>query len=168
MAEVSDIDLSLAHLSSIYRGIFTGAREGSLERPFFERAHRGELAFPRCVNCAHFTWYPALRCPRCGQAEHQWTVVAPLVRLFSWTVLERALDPALSELVGETVALAEPVEAANVRLVGNVVGIASDELRLGMSLAVGFVPVADQLSIPVFAPLRGGVDNGQQVDGRDG
>jgi uncharacterized OB-fold protein len=161
----ADVAASLAELASAYAGTFAGVREGSLERPFFEHAYRGELTFPLCVNCGHFTWYPAHRCPRCGQAKHQWTVVAPVVRLYSWTVVKRALDPALSELAGVIVALAEPVEAASVRLVGNIVGIPPGELRLGMSLAVSFVPIgSDQLSVPVFGPVRGGVTAASEVD----
>src|SRR2546430_6363588 len=62
---------------------------------YFAGAARGELVLPRCDSCNRFVWYPEEECPHCGGRAFTWTRVSGRGRGVTWTVVRRAVPPAV-------------------------------------------------------------------------
>ena len=101
---------------------------------FWAALDDGTLLVSACDACGH-RWLPPLStCPRCASRAVTSTPAAPTGALYSWTVIHRAADPAYAGDVPYTVGLVELTDGA--RLYGRVVGVAHDDLRAGLPLAV--------------------------------
>jgi uncharacterized protein len=124
--------------------------EGTIAAGYWEGARAAELRLPHCGACGRFHWYPMHRCPHCQAPGWAWKAVAPRARLFTWTILRRALHAAFQERVGEVVAILEVDEAPGVRIVANVFG--AQDLEIGMPLRAEFAPTPDGNSVPIFVP----------------
>lgn len=126
-------------------------RDDPLFAEHFDGTERHEIRLPYCSFCERFHWYPMVRCPHCGNSGWTWQRIRPTGRLFTWTVLRRALDPELTSLVGRAVALVVPDDAPNVRLVANLVDV--DDPWIDMPVVARFVEVGDVV-VPVFAATQ--------------
>ena len=103
---------------------------------YWSRTERGELAFQRCAQCKTFRHPPGPLCGSCGSYEQEWFPVAGTGTVYSYTIVTHAVHPALEDSVPFNVALVEFPDAPGVRLVTNVVGIAPEDVRTGMSVEV--------------------------------
>src|SRR5512145_2976466 len=100
-------------------------------RPFFEAAARGELALPRCRECARFQWVPPERCRDCGSGRLAWEPVSGRATLFSYAVVRRALLREFAPLVPFATGIATLAEDPALRLVTRFVDCAPEALRIG-------------------------------------
>lgn len=123
----------------------------ALNRPFWEGALQGRLLFQRCTACGRF-WYPIEpRCPKCLSAHYEWSPVSGRANVLSFVVFHQVYDARFKASVPYNVALVELEE--DVRMFTNIVGIADDDIRVGMPVAVEFEKVAEEVSIPRFRPV---------------
>jgi uncharacterized OB-fold protein len=118
---------------------------------FWNAVERGELAIPRCPECARRVWYPADRCPRCGRLGLEWAPVAGRGELFTFTVAYRSFLSPEPLRKPYAVGLVQLEEAPEVRLAGLLAGAEPGELRIGMRLAVTFVEAGGR-RLPVWVP----------------
>lgn len=118
-------------------------------QPFWDAAARGELALPRCPECAAWQWYPGPGCP-CGYCdEFEWQHVRGVGVLHTFTRVERAFLPGGSVLP-YTVALVELDDAPGVRLVTDLVGPGAEVPRIGARVAL-HPTVFENHTLPTFA-----------------
>jgi uncharacterized OB-fold protein len=102
---------------------------------FYERAAAtGRLHLQRCGACATWRHPPRIRCAACGSDAWTWEAVAGTGRVFTWTVTHRATDPAFAGELPYVIVVVELDEGP--RVVGNVVGIAPEALRLDLPVRV--------------------------------
>jgi uncharacterized OB-fold protein len=87
--------------------------------PFWEHLERGEIAFPRCLDCERHHWYPKALCPWCQSTRIEWTPVRGEAALYSWTVVRYAFTAEYQDKLPYTVALVEFPDAPGVRLLTN-------------------------------------------------
>jgi len=87
--------------------------------PFWEHLGRGEIAFPRCLDCGRHHWYPKALCPWCQSTRIEWTPVTGAAELYSWTVVRHAFTAEYQDKIPYTVALVEFPDAPGVRLLTN-------------------------------------------------
>ena len=125
-----------------------------LNAEFYAWCARGELRFQRCDSCRAWRHPPRFACAACGSSEWSWARSAGRGRVFTWTVTHQALDPAFADRVPYAVVVAELDEGP--RLVGNLRGIAVDELRLELPVEVVFEPVSDTVALTHFGPVGSG------------
>lgn len=125
--------------------------EDQLFADYFHGTQQREIRLPYCSSCTQFHWYPMMRCPYCGNSAWRWRRIRPVARLFTWTILRRALDPELMSLVGQTVALVVPDDAPNVRLVASLMDV--EEPSINMPLKARFVD-AGGVVLPVFEAAK--------------
>jgi len=127
-------------------------------RPFWQAAARGALELPRCRACERLIWYPPERaCPWCEGREWAWEVLSGRGRLFSWTVVERALFAPYRSEVPYVPALVALEEDPRVRLVSRMVEGRADGLVVDMPVVVDFRPlvlagVEGEVMAPFFRP----------------
>ncbi|MEV5280734.1 bifunctional MaoC family dehydratase N-terminal/OB-fold nucleic acid binding domain-containing protein [Streptomyces sp. NPDC051994] len=104
------------------------------------------LLIQRCGHCAElrFPWLPG--CNACGSAQWDTVEASGSGTVFSYVVMHHPPFPAFDPPYA--VGLIELAEG--VRIISNVVGVAPDEVRIGMPVRLEFQRVDDELELPVF------------------
>lgn len=89
--------------------------------PFFDAAARDELAIRRCRDCGQRLAPEAGACTACRGTDLEWTAATGEGRLVTWTVVERAPNPAFADVVPYTVGVVELAEGPwlYIRIEGN-------------------------------------------------
>ena len=123
------------------------AMEG-LAGEFYACCKRGELRFQRCSDCRAWRHVPREMCPECGSWSWEWARSSGRGRVFSWTVVARALHPAFQDACPYAPAVIEMEEG--VRILSEVVDCAPDELEIDMPVEVVFTDVTDEVTLPRF------------------
>jgi uncharacterized OB-fold protein len=121
------------------------------DRPFWEAAKRHELVLPRCRECGHVWFPPYLSCNRCLSSDREW--VRASGRGTVWGMIEMAQNylPAFAGDLPYNVVLVELEEGP--MMFSNVVGLANDQIRIGMPLEVVFEDVTEEFALPKFRPV---------------
>lgn len=110
--------------------------------PFWEGLRRGEVRLQRCEACTAWVFHPRSNCPRCLSPKLAWHVVAGTGRLHTFTIARVPTAPFFADAVPQRLALVELDEG--VRIPSTLVGVADEEIEIGMRL------------VPVFEPTVGG------------
>ena len=109
-----------------------------LTAPYWEGARAGRLMVQRCKGCGGFQWGPEWICHRCHSFDLGWAEVKGRGRIYSW---ERPIHPVHRALNGHgpyVVVLVELPEAGRIRMVGNLLGDPTQEVRIGAEVEAVF------------------------------
>ena len=117
---------------------------------FFDGTARGELLLRQCEDCDRLSAPRTETCPSCGSAHLAWTPAHGTGTLVSWTVVP-GRAPEGGEPPRVIAGLVELAEGP--WLHARIVGIAPEDARVGLPLAVGFHRPEDGESVPVFSPF---------------
>ena len=124
----------------------------ALTTPYWEAARQERLVMPRCDDCGRYHFYPRTLCPHCSSSKLQWTAVSGKGEVYSFTVIHRAPSPAFATAVPYVVASVKLAEGPH--LMTNVVGVAVDDVRVGMRVKVTFKNFSDEATLPMFEPVE--------------
>jgi uncharacterized OB-fold protein len=69
-------------------------------------------------------------------------------------MVHQVFDPGFAGEVPYNVAFVDLTEG--VRVITNIVGIADDELRIGLPVVATFEPISDEFALPKFRPAQEG------------
>jgi len=119
---------------------------------FFEGAAAGELRLQQCSACGAFRFPPKPVCGSCRSAKWEWAAVSGRGTVYSFVVVHQSANPAYAERVPYDVVLVEPDEAPGVRIIGNTVGCALEDLAVGMPVEVAFETTGTH-DVAVFRPV---------------
>ena len=86
----------------------------------------------------------------CGNSELPWVDTSGQGRIFSYTVVHRAPDPAFRPEVPYVIAIVELDEGA--KLMSNIIGCSPADVRVGMKVRAVFDQVAPGIGVPKFQP----------------
>lgn len=116
---------------------------------YWEGARQGELRIQRCADCAHAYFPPRPFCPACSSRDVAVERASGRATLHSYVIHHREVpgfEPPYA------VAVVELEEGP--RLMTNIVDCEQtpDALRLDMPLEVTFLPLTDEIHLPVFRP----------------
>ncbi len=92
----------------------------------------GALALQQCAACGRVQHPPEDVCAVCGGMAFGEVVAAPCGRVHSYTVVHHAVHTALEPYVPYAVVLVALDEIAAVRVVGNLVGTAVEDVHIGL------------------------------------
>ena len=115
---------------------------------FWEHCNRRELRIQHCTSCGHFRHTPMPTCPACRSMEFTWAEVAGTGTVFSYTIAHHATHPALRGFGPYNVVVVLLDGADDVRMVGNVVDVAPDELHIGMKVVLHWETLDDGATLP--------------------
>lgn len=118
--------------------------------PFFEAARRGELAVQRCRGCGLHRFPPRPLCSGCLGRDIEWVRTSGRGEIFSFTIMHQVYHPGFAAEVPYAVVLVKLEEGPT--MVSNLVGVAADEVRIGMPVRAIFEAVADEIVLPKFVP----------------
>lgn len=109
-----------------------------LDKEFWEAARRHELVVQRCNQCNAFQFGPEWICNKCHSFDLGWHRVSGKGRIYSWERIWHPVHPALKDACPYMVVLVELPDAGNVRMVGNLLGDAMDEVVIGSDVEAVF------------------------------
>jgi uncharacterized OB-fold protein len=121
-------------------------------RFFWTSGEDGQLRFLRCQACGYYLHPPVPRCPQCGSRDLAPEVVSGRGEVFSFTVNHQSWDGSTEPYAIALVALPEQ---EGLRLTTNIVGIAADEVHIGLPVEVTFEQ-HDLVYFPLFRPVTEG------------
>lgn len=117
--------------------------------PFWAACRSGELRYQRCGACGVANFPPTEHCRQCLSDELVWMASGGVGEIYSWTVVYRPV----------TAEFAPPYAPAIVTLdegyqmLTNIVGVAPNQLAIGMRVQVQFHPVGPDVTLPYFTRL---------------
>lgn len=121
-----------------------------LTEPFWAAARAGRLVIQRCTGCGTFRHLPHVMCAVCQSPEHDWVESAGRGRVFTYTVVTHPVHAAVVDVVPYNVVVVELDDCGGVLVPGNVVGVAPEDVHVGMPVEVVFESVTDEIAIPRF------------------
>jgi uncharacterized OB-fold protein len=119
-------------------------------QPFWDAARKGKLLIKRCADCGRAHFYPRPFCPFCWSAAVSWEAASGQAALYTWSVVHHNDLPPFSERIPYVAAVVDLAEGP--RMMTNVVDCDPDRLEVGMRLHVAYRELADDVTVPVFAP----------------
>jgi uncharacterized OB-fold protein len=121
---------------------------------YWEACARRQLCIQQCTHCKTFRHLPTPTCPKCWSFDYQYTPVSGNGTVFSYTIPEHPVHPALGDQVPYNVVLVS-LDDAPVRLVSNLVGVDNDQIEIGMAVEVTWEEPVPGTVIPRFRPRTG-------------
>lgn len=123
-----------------------------LSAPFWNGLREGRLLVQRCKSCGTFQWGPEWLCHACHSFDMAWQEVAPRGEIYSWTRVWHPTHTALNQRGAYLVVVVELPDAGRIRMVGNLLGDAQQEVKVGAKVRGVFEqhPTAD----PAYALLQ--------------
>lgn len=113
---------------------------------FWEGTKAGELRLPRCNACGALRFPPGPACQQCEAYDRGYVVSKGRGTVYSYVVHRH--PPVPGKELPIVIALIDVEEG--VRMVGEVQGVAADEIEIGMPLQVDYRTVDDELTLPFW------------------
>ena len=113
---------------------------------FWDGTAAGELRIQRCGECGTLRHPPGPGCPGCGALRPEYVVAAGTGTVNSYELHHH--PPVRRRRLTFAVALVELTEG--VRMVGELLGAAADQIRIGAPVRVEFVRVDGELTLPAW------------------
>ena len=119
--------------------------------PFWRGCVQGQLLLQRCLSCQSFRHPPSPICPMCLSADHEWVASNGRGTVYSFVIVHESLRGWGFE-VPYVVAIVELNEGPHV--LSNVMGVPTEQVRIGMLVQVFFEQITDEIALPKFKPTK--------------
>lgn len=132
-------------------------RPRQLTMGFWEGCKKHELRIQKCVKCKMFRFPPRLMCPKCNSTNSEWAKVGGKGKIYSYIIPSH---PAPGELPPRgfeypyNVILVELADAGKARIASNLIDCNLADIKIGMPVQVVFKDVTEEISLPLFKPIR--------------
>ncbi len=117
-----------------------------LSVPFWDGCRSGELRYQRCEACGLSNFPPTEHCRQCLSTQLCWTPSAGLGEIYSWTVVRRPVTAEFEPPYAPAIITLDE----GYQMLTNIVGVAPDELRIGLRVRVQFHAVGPDVTLPYF------------------
>ncbi|MEM6105561.1 OB-fold domain-containing protein [Mycobacterium sp. 050272] len=121
-----------------------------LSVPFWQGCQSRELRYQRCDACGLANFPPTEHCRQCLSSELQWANSAGFGEIYSWTVVSRPVTPEFEPPYAPAIITLDE----GYQMLTNLVGVAPDELAIGMRVRVDFQVVDPDLTLPYFTSQK--------------
>ena len=118
--------------------------------PFFEGARRGVLMIQRCTRCNAYLAPGSYICTECLSDALEWAPASGRGTLHTFGIMHQRYHPGFVDEIPYNIAVVELDEGP--RLSTNIVGVANEELRVGMPVVATFEQVDEEVALPKFRP----------------
>ena len=114
--------------------------------PFWQGCRSGELLYQRCEACGQSNFPPTEHCRQCLSAELQWKQSGGVGEIYSWTVVRRPVSAEFEPPYAPAIITLDE----GYQMLTNVVGVAQEDLAIGMRVQVQFHAVGGEVTLPYF------------------
>ena len=121
-----------------------------VSRPFWDGLGDSEVRIQRCSSCGEYVFYPRPHCTACLSDSLEWVVLGGGGKVYSFTIVRRAMNPAFAEDVPYVYAIVELDEGP--RLMTNIVGCAPEDVRVDMPVKAVYDRVTPEMTLLKFQP----------------
>ena len=119
-------------------------------RPFWDGARDGRLMLMACNACSTVYHYPRPVCPSCWSENVAWRSASGKGVVYTFSTVHVNDLPPFAGQVPYVAAMVDLEEG--VRISTRLVDCAPEEVRIGMAVEVAFVPLTEDITLPVFRP----------------
>jgi uncharacterized protein len=116
---------------------------------FWAGTMAGELRVQRCGNCGTLRHPPGPRCASCGNMASGYVVAAGTGEVYSYVVHHH--PPVPGKKLPFVIALVQLPEG--VRMVGELLDVDQDQVRIGLPVRTEFVRIDDDLTLPAWRAM---------------
>ena len=127
----------------------------SWTKPFWDATARHLLVAARCSDCGTFRMPPTPFCPACHSQHIDWRTLNGRGSVYSYTIVERGVFPGMQAHLPYVPAVIELEGAPGVRLISNVVDVDTENIAVGLAVAVVWDDHSNGVAVPRFAPVPG-------------
>ena len=124
----------------------------AITAPYWEAANRGVLAIQHCATCDRYIHPPAALCPDCQSPDLAFREVSGRARVYTHTIVRDNVTQGFAQGEPYVVGIIELAEQERLLVVANVVGIAPEDVRVGMPVQVTFERLTESIALPQFEP----------------
>lgn len=121
-----------------------------LSVPFWHGCRAQELRYQQCDGCGQANFPPTEHCRGCLSAELHWTRSAGTGAIYSWTVVYRPVTPEFEPPYAPAIVTLDE----GYQMLTNIVGVAPDDVVIGMRVRVLFHVIGPDLTLPCFTSDR--------------
>jgi len=114
--------------------------------PFWRGCRSEELRYQRCEACGLANFPPTEHCRQCLSAELRWTPSEGLGEIYSWTVVHRPVSPEFEPPYAPAIITMDE----GYQMLTNIVGVAPEDLAVGLRVQVQFHAIGPDLTLPYF------------------
>jgi uncharacterized OB-fold protein len=114
--------------------------------PFWEGCRSQELRYQRCADCGLANFPPTEHCRQCLSAELSWARGGGAGEIYSWTVVQR---PVTAEFVPPYAPAIVTLDEGY-QMLTNIIGVAPEDLAIGMRVRVHFHAAGPDVTLPYF------------------
>lgn len=118
--------------------------------PFWFAAAEHRLVVPRCTSCGTFRMPPSPFCWRCRAQGVELVEHDGRGEIYSFTVARHPVIPDVAPAVPYVPAVVELHGTGGVRIIGSVVDVDPDSVRIGLPVQLVWHDVRENVSIPCF------------------
>ena len=123
---------------------------GAAAEHFWESCRQGRYELQQCDECGRIRYPATLICPNCLSGDYAWIQSPGHGKVHTFTVVGRSPAPAFNAFTPYVVALVDLTEG--VRVMGNIIGCAADQIEIGLPVQVTFQEVEPNVVLPQFTP----------------
>ncbi len=116
--------------------------------PFFHGARAGKLMLMRCRSCGAYRYPSRDRCDMCWSTDTAWVQASGKGTVYTFGIMHQLYHPGFKDELPYNVVVIELAEGP--RLYSNLVGVANEQIRVGMPVEVTFERINDEISLPKF------------------
>ncbi|MEE2785653.1 MAG: OB-fold domain-containing protein [Pseudomonadota bacterium] len=102
-----------------------------IDAPYWSGLREGVLRVQQCPDCQGYQWGPEWICHHCHSDGVTFVEVEPSGTIYSYERVWHPVHPALAEQGPYLVVLVELPQAGNIRMIGNLLGNAEQEVVVG-------------------------------------
>ncbi|SPM33594.1 Uncharacterized OB-fold protein, contains Zn-ribbon domain [Mycobacterium rhizamassiliense] len=117
--------------------------------PFWQGCRDAELRYQRCESCGLANFPPTEHCRQCLSPELDWATGEGVGEIYSWTVVYRPVSPEFEPPYAPAIVTLDE----GYQMLTNVVGVAPEDLAIGMRVRVQFHVIDTDLTLPYFTEL---------------
>lgn len=121
-----------------------------LTEPFFAAGEEGRLLLAICGDCDEMRLPTSPACPTCLAEGFEWREVSGRGTVYTFAIMHQRYHPAWEPDLPYNIAVVELEEGP--RMPANVIGVANDEIAVGMAVQIAWEREGDA-PVPRFRPV---------------
>ena len=121
-----------------------------LTEPFFAAGEEGRLLLATCAACGEVRLPTSPTCPTCLGEGFEWNEVSGRGTVYTFAIMHQRYHPAWEPDLPYNIAVVELDEGP--RMPANIIGVANDEIVVGMPVEVAWEREGDA-PVPRFRPV---------------